>query len=317
MDKLQNSLNYFLQQLNENEQGLSSSKDKALPEHHAAENELVLNKNHLLDIVHVLQQKVTALTLILNENPSKSTALDNTAKEIEDYAQLLTTFVTDIPKTIGRSLKRHVVYISQDLIKSILGLVDLYFVGDGGDFKAKVGIIWEHCKAFESMETKNTVYVGSIITDVIEMLNDGASEMQDLMDGVGFGDEEPVVLNNIEKEWMNQCQILIKTNILCLKRSISLLNEVPSTEYWIESAELLYSIANQSCAKSDDMVSCMDIPLDLEDEFLRESVSDLNNCCLEILKLIRKMERDNDKSQKWSDLCERKLTDLTEAMNNL
>jgi hypothetical protein len=255
-----------------------------------------LDTEKIGNLCKALQHHATAYTLVRPQ--AKGNALDDTIDKIQEYSQKLVELVLSVPGVIGVSLRNELIDRTMSLIIKLQDLIT-----SDTDLKPKVGKVWEACTDLEQIPSSNCIFVSNRLLDIVSMLQDAETDVQEMLDGIGFDGEE-IGLSETDKEFITECKSLIKTSLLSTKRMSHLLKNTKIIDpFWIQFAEAGLRWAYLLSEKADDIACTMELPLEKESEELQGYITELGDACKNVLDLLKKGENNT----KWVDLCEQQL----------
>jgi hypothetical protein len=255
-----------------------------------------LDTERIANLCKALQHHATAYTLVRPQ--AKGNALDETMEKIQEYAQKLVDVVLSVPGVIGTSLRNEFVDRTKTLVITLQDLIT-----SDTELKPKVGKVWEACADLEQIPRTNCAFVSSRLLDIVSMLQDAESDVQEMLDGIGF-DGEALELSESDKQFVTECKSLIKTSLLSAKRLSHLLKNTKLVDpFWIQLAESGLRWAYLLSEKADDIACTLEFPLDKACEELQGYIAELGEACKHVVELLKKGETNT----KWLDLCEQQL----------
>jgi hypothetical protein len=107
-----------------------------------------------------------------------------------------------------------------------------------------------------------------------------------------------------EKNWLVSSRSLVKVGILLISNFQKNLKNCDP-----DLADKVLNVADEMCARSDDMASVIDSCLDIKDEFLQESVCGLVNECEIMLELFKQVSPSD-----WCSICTQQLSKLKQIL---
>lgn len=208
--------------------------------------------------------------------------------------------VSEIPNSVGSSLRQFIVKCVQNIIHSTKELMK----AEAPQAKVSVGMFLQNIQVLKQCPRNNPTYIATKLTVIIAQITDAMDECDQLLQGHAFdGDCAP---DDNETLWLYQAKKLLKTNILSLSKiQLLFINTAQVSPTWIKHSEEIYTLALQISSSADDFVSSLDLPLDMDDEFMINGAKDL----IRDAKIVLKLAQDCSQCD-WFTTCDNQLSTL-------
>ncbi|KAJ3325137.1 hypothetical protein HDV06_004893 [Boothiomyces sp. JEL0866] len=258
-----------------------------------------LNSEEISNISKMIHHEITAFALARKETSSEK-ALRQATDSLLVHTNLLVTHASAAPISIGRALKLHLLESALNLVNSIRAFEN------EGNIDIITGEVWEKCIVLQQIPVSNSLYVCNLLSQVIELLDDAATEANEIidgelpdLDGLTLEDSKPT---DKDKEFIRNSQVLVKTSILVLKKAMTVLKS--KNDEYILKADAILDLANKFSERADDLISSLYLPIDYEDELIFESIEGLEKSCLELLDIL------DQENSEWVQLCKAQFEKL-------
>lgn len=168
-----------------------------------------------------------------------------------------------------------------------------------------VGKLHEGCRKLENCPLTNGVAVGLKLHVIVEQMGDAIHECEQVLSGI-----DGQVPGVEEHAWIVKAKTLVKTVIMALQKVSSVLLGAKDTAVTtIAYADEIRMLANTCSENCDDLVSSIDLPLDLDDGFMMEAATKLSSNCKLLIGICKQYDE-----LKWFDLCESQISLLMQSL---